>query len=499
MDLLGDLFFGFGVILNGETLFYCFAGVTLGTLIGVLPGLGPVATISVLLPLTYYLPPIPALIMLAGIYYGSQYGGSTTAILVNIPGESSAVVACLDGHEMARKGRAGPALGIAAIGSFIAGTLATVVIAVLAPPLAKVALQFGSVEYFSLMLLGLVSAVVLAHRSLLKAIAMVLVGLQLGLVGVDVNSGVARFTFGEASLTDGVSFVVVALGLFGFAEIMVNLEQTHERTTYTSRLRDLLPTRDDWRRSWRAILRGTGLGCVFGVLPGTGATISSFAAYTLEKRISKEPERFGHGAIEGLAGPEAANNAAAQTSVIPLLTLGIPASATMAVMLGAMMIAGISPGPQVMINNRDLFWGLIVSMWVGNLFLVILNLPLVGIWVRLLQVPYRLLYPTILLLACVGIYSVNNNPFDIVITAAFAIAGYIFIKLECEPAPLLLAFILGPLMEEHLRRAMLLSRGDPTVFVTHPLSAAFLAIAALMLILVLAPTLRRARRVATAE
>ncbi len=497
MDLLHNLIFGFGVVLTPETLLYCFIGVTLGTLIGVLPGLGPVATVSVLLPITYYLSPIPALIMLVGIYYGAQYGGSTTAILVNIPGESSSVVTCLDGHEMARQGRAGPALGMAALGSFFAGTVSTLVIALFAPPLADVALEFGSVEYFSLMLLGLVSAVILAHGSVLKALAMVFVGLQLGMVGVDVNSGMARFTFGQTSLVDGISFVVVALGMFGFAEIIANVTHGATRQTYTSSLRGLMPSLDDWKRSWKPVLRGTGLGSLFGVLPGTGATISSFASYTMEKRLSSEPERFGRGAIEGVAGPESANNAAAQTSIIPLLTLGIPASATMAVMLGAMTIAGISPGPQVMVNNPDLFWGLIVSMWVGNLFLVILNLPLIGIWVRLLQVPYRQLYPAILLLACVGIYSVNNNPLDIVITAGFAVFGYLLRGLGCEPAPLLLAYILGPLMEEHLRRAMLLSRGDPSVFITHPISAAFLAAAALMLVLIVAPKFRRVREEAT--
>ena len=499
MELLHDLFFGFGVILDPVVLLYCLAGVTLGTLIGVLPGLGPVATISILLPMTYYLPPVPALIMLVGIYYGSQYGGSTTAILVNIPGESASVVTCIDGHEMAKQGRAGAALGIAAFGSFIAGTIATLVIATFAPPLGELALDFGSPEYFSLMVLGLVAAVVLAHGSLVKAIAMVLMGLIIGIVGTDSSSGMARFTFGQVTLTDGIEFAVVALGLFGFSEVMRNLERNEERETYSTRIRNLLPSREDWRRSWKPILRGTALGSLFGTIPGAGATISSFAAYTLEKKLSREPHRFGKGAVEGVAAPESANNAAAQTSIIPLLTLGIPGTATMAVMLGAMIIVGITPGPMVMVTNPDLFWGLIVSMWVGNLFLVILNLPLIGIWVKLLQVPYRLLYPLILLIAVVGIYSINNNPLDIVLAAGFGIAGYVLNKLGCELAPLILGFILGPLIEEHLRRAMLISRGDATIFLTQPLSAAFLALAALLIVMIVVPNLRRIRDVVAQE
>ncbi|MET3794726.1 tripartite tricarboxylate transporter permease [Aquamicrobium terrae] len=499
MELLHNLFYGFGVILDPVTLLYCLIGVTLGTLIGVLPGLGPVATISILLPMTYYLPPVPALIMLVGIYYGSQYGGSTTAILVNIPGESASVITCIDGHEMAKQGRAGAALGIAAFGSFIAGTFATFVIAIFAPPLGEFALDFGSPEYFSLMLLGLVAAVVLAHGSLIKAIAMVLIGLVLGIVGTDSNSGIARFTFGEIALTDGVDFAVAALGLFGFSEVMRNLEKSEKRETYSTRIHDLLPSRDDWKRSWKPILRGTALGSLFGTIPGAGATISSFAAYTLEKKLSHEPHNFGHGAIEGVAAPESANNAAAQTSIIPLLTLGIPGTATMAVMLGAMTIVGITPGPMVMVTNPDLFWGLIVSMWVGNLFLVILNLPLIGVWVKLLQVPYRLLYPLILLVAVVGIYSINNNHLDVMLAAGFGIAGYVLHKLGCELPPLILGFILGPLIEEHLRRAMLISRGDPSIFFTQPLSAAFLAVAALLILMIAIPNLRHIRDEAALE
>ncbi len=493
MELLDHLLLGFSVVLHPQTLLYCLIGVTLGTLVGVLPGIGPVATISVLLPITFYLPAIPALIMLAGIYYGYQYGGSTTSILVKVPGESASVVTCLDGYAMTRQGRAGAALAIAALSSFFAGCAATLLIALFAPPLAAVALEFGSPEYFSLMVLGLVLGVVLAKGSVLKATAMVLLGLLFGLVGVDVTSGVERFTFGSPSLVDGISFVVVALGLFGFAEVMVNLERGNHRRPADTSVKGLWPTRPDFKASWRAVLRGTGLGAALGILPGTGATISSFASYALEKRLSHHPERFGQGSVEGVAGPESANNAAAQTSFIPLLTLGIPGSATTAVMLGAMTIQGITPGPSVMTRNPDLFWGMIASMWVGNLMLVILNLPLITIWARLLAIPYRHLYPAILFLACIGIYSVNNNVFDVLLAAGFGVLGYVFLKLGCEPAPFVLAFILGPLMEEHLRRAMLLSRGDPSVFVTSPLSLLFLSLAAAVLLLVVVPSIRRAR------
>ncbi len=497
--LFTNLSLGFSVALSLQNFFYCFMGVVLGTLIGVLPGIGPVATIAMLLPVTFTLNPTSALIMLAGIYYGAQYGGSTTAILVNLPGESSSVVTCLDGYQMARRGRAGPALGIAALASFFAGCVATVIIALFAPPLAEVALKFGPAEYFSLMVLGLIAATVLAHGSLIKAIAMVILGLLLGLVGTDVNSGVARFAFGVSELSDGIGFVSVAMGVFGFAEIINNLEQKGEREIFVKKVTGLLPTWRDIRDSAPSILRGTALGSFLGILPGGGALLASFAAYTLEKKVSKNSANFGKGAIQGVAAPEAANNAGAQTSFIPLLTLGIPSNPVMALMIGAMMIQGIAPGPQVMTERPQLFWGMIASMWVGNLMLVILNLPLIGMWIKLLTVPYRLLYPAILLFCGVGVYSLSNSPFDVMQTAVFGVVGYIWVKLECEPAPLILGFILGPLMEENLRRAMLLSRGDATVFFQRPISLTMLLIAAFLLLIVVAPAVRKKRDEAFVE
>jgi TctA family transporter len=492
-ELLGQLALGFDVALTAQNALYCFAGVLLGTLIGVLPGLGPVATIAMLLPATYALPPVSALIMLAGIYYGAQYGGSTTAILVNLPGESSAVVTCLDGHAMARRGRAGPALAVAAIGSFFAGTVATLLLAVFAPPLAELAFKFGPAEYFSLMVLGLLAAVVLARGSLVKAIAMIILGLLLGIVGADVNTGLFRFTFGVPELQDGIDFVVVAMGLFGFSEIIANLERRRSGQISIARVTTLMPTRDDWKRAWPSALRGTGIGSLLGVLPGGGAVLGSFAAYTLEKKISRDPQRFGQGAIEGVAAPESANNAGAQTSFIPMLTLGLPSNAVMALMIGAMTIHGITPGPQVMSERPELFWGMIASMWIGNVLLVVLNLPLIGLWVKLLSVPYRLLYPAILLFCCIGVYSINNSAVDLVIALFFGALGYLFIKFDCEPAPLLLGFVLGPMMEENLRRALVLSRGDPTVFFTRPLSLGLLIVAAALLVIVVFPAVRKTR------
>jgi putative tricarboxylic transport membrane protein len=497
--LLANLGLGFSVALSPINFLYCFMGVVLGTLIGVLPGIGPVATIAMLLPVTFTLPPISALIMLAGIYYGAQYGGSTTAILVNLPGESASAVTTIDGYQMARQGRAGAALGIAAIGSFFAGTVATVIIALFAPPLAEVALKFGPAEYFSLMVLGLVAATVLAHGSLIKAIAMTLLGLLLGIVGTDVNSGVARFNFGVSELSDGIGFVAVAMGMFGFAEIIANLDQKEKREVFTAKVTNLLPTLHDLKVCTPSILRGTALGSALGILPGGGALLAAFAAYALEKKSVKDASQFGKGDIRGVAAPEAANNAGAQTSFIPLLTLGIPSNPVMALMIGAMMIQGIAPGPQVMTERKELFWGMIASMWVGNLMLVILNLPLIGIWVKLLSVQYRLLYPAILLFCCIGVFSLNNSNFDILITVAFGVFGYICLKLECEPAPLILGFILGPLMEENLRRAMLLSRGDPVVFFTRPISAVLLGVAIILLLMMLAPAFKKTREQAFVE
>jgi putative tricarboxylic transport membrane protein len=499
MNLFSNLALGFGVALTPVNLLYCLIGVMLGTLIGVLPGIGPVATIAMLLPVTFSLSPITALIMLAGIYYGAQYGGSTSAILVNLPGESSSVVTCLDGYQMARQGRAGVALATSALGSFFAGCVATLIVAMFAPPLAEVALKFGPSEYFSLMVLGLVAAVVLAHGSVLKAVAMVILGLLLGLIGTDVNSGVLRFAFGISELADGIGFVTVAMGIFGIAEIITNLEMKDAREVFTNKVTNMFPTREDFKRMWKPILRGTFLGSALGILPGGGALLASFGAYTLEKKVSKYGHEFGKGAIEGVAAPEAANNAGAQTSFIPLLTLGIPSNAVMALMIGAMMIQGIAPGPQVMTEKPQLFWGMIASMWVGNLMLVVLNLPMIGLWIKLLTVPYRILFPSILVFMAIGVYSLSNNPFDVLIMMLFGLLGYVFTKLECEPAPLLLGFILGPLMEENLRRAMLLSRGDPIVFFTKPISAGFLIASIVLLIILLLPNIRKKREEAFVE
>jgi len=493
MEILSNLALGFGVALSPFNLLMCLVGVLLGTLIGVLPGVGPVATIAMLLPITFNLSPVAALIMLAGIYYGAQYGGSTTAILVNLPGESSSVVTCLDGYQMARQGRAGPALATAALGSFFAGCVATLIVAMFAPPLAEVALKFGPSEYFSLMVLGLVAAVVLAHGSLIKAIAMVILGLMLGLVGTDVNSGVLRFAFGISELADGIGFVTVAMGMFGLAEIIANLEHKGAREVFTGKVKHLWPTKEDFKRIVGPVLRGTFLGSALGILPGGGALLASFGAYTLEKKVSKYSAEFGKGAIEGVAAPESANNAGAQTSFIPLLTLGIPSNAVMALMIGAMMIQGIAPGPQVMTERPQLFWGMIASMWLGNLMLVVLNLPLIGMWIKLLTVPYRILYPSILVFMCIGVFSLSNNPFDCLLMAAFGLLGYICVKLECEPAPMILGFILGPLMEENLRRAMLLSRGDPLVFFQKPISASFLVVSIILLVIIALPNIRRKR------
>jgi putative tricarboxylic transport membrane protein len=496
MELFDNLALGFGAAFTLQNLLYAFIGCLLGTLIGVLPGIGPVATIAMLLPATYALPPIAALIMLAGIYYGSQYGGSTTAILVNLPGESSSVVTVIEGYQMARSGRAGPALAAAGLGSFFAGCVGTLILAAFAPPLTEVAFKFGPAEYFSLMILGLIGAVVLASGSLLKAIAMIVLGLLLGLVGTDVNSGVARFSFDIPELTDGIGFIVIAMGVFGYGEIIMNLSKSEEeREVFTAEVHGLFPTKEDWKNMAPAMLRGTALGSALGILPGGGALLSAFAAYTIEKKIKLKPGEipFGKGNIRGIAGPESANNAGAQTSFIPLLTLGIPPNAVMALMVGAMTIHNIQPGPQVMTSNPELFWGLIASMWIGNAMLIILNLPLIGIWIKFLTIPYRWLFPSIVLFCAVGVYSTNNNTWDIWMVALFGIIGYIFLKLNCEPAPLLLGFILGPMMEENLRRALLLSRGDWSVFVTRPISAGLLAVAAILVIIVLLPAVKHKR------
>lgn len=499
MELLANLAVGLEAAFTPLNLLYCLGGVFVGTLIGVLPGLGPTATIAMLLPVTFGLPPVSALIMLAGIYYGAQYGGSTTAILINLPGESSSVVTALDGYQMARQGRAGLALSTAALGSFFAGTVATMLLALFAPPLAEIALKFGPAEYFSLMVMGLVASVVLAHGSLIKAIAMILLGLLLGLVGTDVTSGTPRFTFDVPQLADGINFVIVAMGMFGLGEIIRNLENEETRDVFSRKITGLLPTWQDIKTITAPVLRGTALGSALGILPGGGAMLSAFAAYSLEKKLSKNSKQFGKGAIEGVAAPESANNAGAQTSFIPMLTLGIPSNPVMALMIGAMIIQGIQPGPQVMTEQPALFWGIIVSMWVGNFFLVVLNLPMIGLWVRMLTVPYHLLYPAILVFCSIGVFSLNNSTFDVYLMAMFGVLGYVLSKLDCEPAPLLLGFILGPMMEEYLRRAMVLSRGDPMVFIERPISATMLILAVIGLVVVLLPSIRKKREEAFTE
>jgi TctA family transporter len=494
MDILGPLWLGLQTAATVTNLAYCLLGVLLGTAIGVLPGLGPVATIAMLLPMTFGLPPVTSLIMLAGIFYGAQYGGSTTAILVNLPGETSSVVTCIDGYQMARQGRAGRALAAAAIGSFVGGSIVTFVIAAFSPPLAAVALKFGPAEYFSLMLLGLVASVVLARGSVPNALGMIVLGLLLGIVGTDVNSGVARFSFNASGLADGISFVVVAMGVFGLGEVVANLDEGGQaREVLVRKVSGLMLTRAELRAIAAPILRGTLMGSILGVLPGGGSSLSSFSTYALEKKISRNAAQFGHGAIEGVAAPEAANNAGAQASFIPMLTLGIPSNAVMALMIGALMIQGIQPGPQVISQQPALFWGLVVSMWFGNLFLVVLNLPLIGIWVRMLSVPYHFMFPAVVAFCAIGVFSVANSPLDVTLMAAFGLLGYVFQKLDCEAAPMMLAFILGPMIEEYLRRALLIADGDPMVFLQRPISAALLAVCATVIVIVALPALRSKR------
>ena len=499
MEIFDNLWLGLSVAVSPINLWWCLVGCFLGTAIGVLPGLGPAATIAMLLPATFGLPPVSSLIMLAGIFYGAQYGGSTTSILVNLPGETSSVVTAIDGYQMARQGKAGRALAVAAIASFFAGTVCTFMIAMFAPPLAAIALKFGPAEYFSLMVLGLVASIVLANGSILHALAMIVLGLLLGLVGTDVNSGVQRYAFGIAELGDGIGFVIVAMGMFGIGEIIANLEGDGTRDVMVTAVKGLMPTREDLRRMIAPTLRGTALGSVLGILPGGGAALASFGAYALEKRVSKNRHEFGKGAVEGVAAPEAANNAGAQMSFIPMLTLGIPSNPVMALMIGAMIIQGIQPGPAVMTEQPALFWGLIASMWIGNLMLLVLNLPLIGIWVKMISVPYHLLYPMILVFCSIGVFSLSNNVFDVYLMAVFGGLGYAFKKLDCEPAPMLLGFILGPMMEEYLRRALLIAKGDATVLITRPISATMLILAAGLLVLVLLPSFGKTREEAFKE
>src|SRR5918999_1633042 len=499
MDLFENLGLGIGTAISPENLLFCLLGVALGTSVGVLPGIGPTATIAMLLPITFGFEPVTALIMLAGIYYGAQYGGSTTAILINLPGESSSAVTAIDGHEMARKGLAGPALATAAIGSFVAGTVGTLVLAAFAPPLVRVALQFGSADFFSLVVLGLIASIALASGSALKALAMIVLGILLGTVGQDLFTGTPRFTLGQRELYSGLNFVSLAVGVFGVAEILRNLEDEKTRTVVVKAVKGLWLSREDVRRITAPVLRGTVLGSALGILPGGGHVLAAFGSYAVEKRVSGRPGTFGHGAIEGVAGPESANNAAAQTSFIPLLTLGIPAHPVMALMLGAFIIHGITPGPKVLVDEPALFWGLIVSMWIGNLFLVMLNLPLIGIWVRMLTIPYRVLFPAIVGFAAIGCFSLALNAYDVWAIAFFGLLGYVLVKLGCEPAPLLLGFVLAPLLEEHLRRALIISRGDPSIFVTRPISLVLLAAAVAALVPAVLPAIRKKREVVFAE
>jgi putative tricarboxylic transport membrane protein len=499
MDVLENLGLGFATAMTPTNLLFALIGVALGTAVGVLPGIGPTATMAMLLPITFGFEPVTSLIMLAGIYYGAQYGGSTTAILINLPGESSAAVTALDGHEMAKQGRAGPALATAALGSFFAGTVGTLVLAVFAVPISRAALAFGPAEYFSLVVMGLIASITLASGSTLKALAMIVLGLLLGTVGQDIYTGTPRFTFGQRELYGGLNFVSLAVGMFGVAEILRNLEGDITRSVMVKKVKNLWLTKADFKKIAAPVLRGTGLGAALGVLPGAGHVLASFVSYSVEKRVSKHPEEFGRGAIEGVAGPESANNAAAQTSFIPLLTLGLPANSIMALLIGAFIIQGITPGPNVITDEPVLVWGLIASMWIGNFFLVLLNLPLIGLWVKMLTVPYRYLFPAIIAFASIGTYSISLNAFHVYAIAFFGILGYFLIKLGCEPAPLLLGFVLGPLLEEYLRRAMIISRGDPTVFVTRPVSLTLLILAVVALVIAVLPSIRKKREVVFEE
>jgi len=495
MDFFQSMVMGFQVALQPGNLFFCFIGVLIGTLVGVLPGLGPVAAISLLLPTTFHVTPVSAIIMLAGIYYGAMYGGSTTSILVNIPGEAASVVTCLDGYKMARQGRAGPALGIAAFGSFIAGTIGVIGLMLIAPPLAEMALKFGPPEYFSLMIMGLTILTFLASGPMWKALLMAAFGLFLGCVGMDTLMGATRFTFDIVELSDGIGLVPVVMGLFGISEVLLNVEQSIERSIFETKIRNLLPTLKDWADSVPAILRGTAIGFFLGVLPGGGAVISSFVSYAVEKKVSKHPEKFGTGVIQGVAGPESANNAATGGAFIPLLTLGIPANSVMAILLGAMMIHGMQPGPMLVKEQPGLFWGAITSMYLGNVMLLILNLPLIGLWVKILKVPYPILFPLILLFCLIGAYSLNNSIVEVLIMVIFGLIGYLFKKFEYEAAPLILALVLGPMLETALRRSLLLSAGDPMIFLTRPISAVLMLISFFLLAYPLVPWLRKKRAI----
>ena len=496
MEFWHNIAFGFGVSFQPVNLFLCFLGVLIGTLVGVLPGIGPVAAMSLLLPTTFHISPVSAVIMLAGIYYGAQYGGSTTSILVNIPGEATSVVTCLDGYQMARQGRAGPALGIAAFGSFIAGTLGAVGVMFFSPPLAKVALEFGSAEYFALMFVGLCLLTYLAMKSMLKALIMAVLGLFVGTIGIDTVTGLHRFTFGAPTLMDGVGLVPIVMGLFGIAEVLFNIERVIRKSVFETKVKGVLPTLQDWKDSAGPILRGGFIGFTMGIIPGAGAILATFTSYTVERRLSKHPEKFGTGMIQGVAGPEAANNAASSGAFIPLLTLGIPANVVAAMLLGALMIHGVIPGPLLLKDNPQIFWGVVTSMYTGNAMLLVLNLPLIGLWVRLLKIPYTILFPLILLFCVIGVYSINNNIIEVYIMLGFGVIGYVLRKLEYEPAPFVLALVLGPMIEDNLRSSLMLSSGRVGVFFTNsPLSCILMILGFLILASPFIPWFKKERKV----
>ena len=499
MDLADNLITGFSVALQPHNIFFCFIGVLIGTLIGVLPGIGPVGAMSILLPITFGISPVTAIIMLSGIYYGAQYGGSTTSILVGIPGEAASVVTTLDGHQMALQGRAGPALGIAAFGSFIAGTIGIIGLMLLAPPLASIALKFGPPEYFALMIMGLVILTYLAQKSMTKSLMMAGVGVLAGVVGLDTMTGLPRFTFGVSDLLDGIGIAPLSMGLFGVSEILLNVERTIKQGVVVSQVKNLLPSRQDWKESFAPIVRGSFSGFLLGILPGGGAVLASFISYGTEKRLSKTPEKFGHGAIAGVAGPEAANNAAAQAAFIPLLTLGIPANAVMGILLGALMIHGITPGPLMIQKNPELFWGTVTSMYLGNAMLLVLNLPLIGLWVRLLRVRYAVLFPLILFIALIGAYVINGSEMDLYMMLFFGVVGYLMRKFDYEPAPLILAYVLSPILEDSLRQSLIISSGSMGIFVSRPIAAGFLFISALLLISAVLPAIRKKRNALVAS
>jgi putative tricarboxylic transport membrane protein len=494
MDLLNNVMMGFRVALQPINILFCFIGCLLGTLVGVLPAFGPIAAMSLLLPITFYLSPVAAIIMLAGIYYGAMYGGSTTSILINIPGEAASVVTCLDGYQMARKGRAGPALGICAFASFIAATFCIFGLMIVASPLSEMALKFGPPEFFSLMLLGLTLVSYLSSGAFSKSMLMASIGLFLGTVGMDSITGTIRFTFGSLILMDGIGLIPMIMGIFGIGEVLYNLESQVKRDIYTAKIGKLLPTRTDWSESKWPIMRGTLIGFFLGVIPGGGAILAAFTSYAVEKRVSKTPEKFGTGMIAGVAGPEAANNAGAQSNFIPLLTLGIPANAVMAILMGALVIHGITPGPMLIQNHPELFWSVVTSMYIGNAMLLVINLPLIGIWVRLLKVPYGVLFPLILLFCMTGSYSENNTVWDMFLMTIFGIIGYLMKKFKFDAPPLILAFILGSIMEDSLRRSLLISGGDPSIFLTRPISLVIILFVAFMMVSALIPGLRGKRK-----